>query len=213
MLRYSSGMRIGVVADTHSPEFLPELPPQLFERLAGVDLILHAGDVGGRETLARLRQLAPVEAVRGDHDGQLTDLPRTLELEAAGRRVAVVHGNRSRLIEEPVTFANTVGLGHLRLRPGLRRALRRRFPRADVIVYGHTHAARAEVFKGALLFNPGAVYQVDPTAVDRRLGEDPDWFEWSWLQVMRHRRRTPPPSVGILELGAGPPIATVLPVD
>ena len=38
-------IRVGVVADTHSPEFLPELPDALFERLQGVDLILHAGDV------------------------------------------------------------------------------------------------------------------------------------------------------------------------
>lgn len=206
-------MRVGVVADTHCPEFLDELPAGLFERLRGVDLILHAGDVGGRETLERLRAIAPVEAVRGDHDPELTDLPLTRELQLGGHRVALVHGNRNRLLEEPVTFANTLALGYWYPNPGSVGALRRRFPRADVIVYGHTHLAHATVYDGALLFNPGAVHQWSPDAVRRRLGRGPGWFEWSWLQVMRHRRRTPAPSVGILELGSGPPVASIVPVD
>ena len=46
-------MRIGVIADTHCPEFLDELPAAVFEKLRGVDLILHAGDVGDEETLDR----------------------------------------------------------------------------------------------------------------------------------------------------------------
>lgn len=206
-------MRVGVVADTHCPEFLDELPPALFERLRGVDLILHAGDVGGPGTLQRLRELAPVEAVRGDHDAAFTELPPSRELELAGRRVAVIHGNRSRLLEEPVTFLNTIALGLWFPTPGLKRALRRRFPRADVIVYGHTHEARAEFIDGALLFNPGAVYQVTAREAERRLGRRPGWFEWCWLQVMRHRRRAPRPTVGILELGEGPPVIRVLTLD
>lgn len=206
-------MRIGVVADTHCPEFLDELPASLFERLRGVDLILHAGDVGGPETLERLRQVAPVEAVRGDHDPLLQDLPLTREIEVAGRRIGIVHGNRTRLLEEPVTFISTLALGYWFPTPGLIGALRRRFPRADVIVYGHTHEARAEVRDGALMFNPGAVYQVNREAVRKRLARRPGWFEWSWLQVMRYRRRAPRPTVGILELDEGPPIVRVLPLD
>ena len=95
-------MRIGVIADTHCPEFLDELPADVFERLRGVDLILHAGDVGGERTLQRLREVAPVEAVRGDHDANLAGLPLRRQLEVCGRRIAVVHGNRSRLLEEPL---------------------------------------------------------------------------------------------------------------
>lgn len=190
-------VRVGVVADTHCPEFLDRLPERLFEVLAGVSLILHAGDVGGPETLAELEGLAPVHAVRGDHDPGL-DLPRLLRLDVAGRKVAVMHGNRSRLIEEPVTFLATITLGRLWLAPGLPGWLRRQAPDADVIVYGHTHAARAARIGPALLFNPGAVYQVDRAAAEERLRRRPGWFEWTWLQFMRRRRRTLRPTVGVL---------------
>jgi putative phosphoesterase len=185
----------------------------VFARLRGVDLILHAGDVGGRETLERLEEIAPVHAVRGDHDQGLPELPLSRELEVEGRRIAVVHGNRTRLIEEPVTFLGTVTLGYYWPTPGLHRNLARRFPSADVIVYGHTHAAVARSWDGKLIFNPGAVYQVTHEAALTRLARDPGWFEWSWLQVARHRRRVPEPSVGILELGPNGIVATILPLS
>src|SRR5207237_9063949 len=104
-------MRIGVIADTHCPEFLDELPTGVFEKLRGVDLILHAGDVGDHQTLERLRELAPVEAVRGDHDAKLRGLPLRRLVEVGGRRIAVIHGNRSRLLEEPITLVATLTLG------------------------------------------------------------------------------------------------------
>ena len=190
-------VRVGVVADTHSPEFLEELPPRLFEVLAGVELILHAGDVGGASTLEALGRLAPIRAVRGDHDPGL-ELPRLLRFEVAGRKVALLHGNRNRLVEEPLTFLGTVSLGRFWLAPGLARWLRRQAPDADVIVYGHTHAARTIEEDGALIFNPGAVYQVDRAAAESRLRRRPGWFEWTWLQFMRRRRFTSRPTVGLL---------------
>jgi putative phosphoesterase len=193
-------IRVGVVADTHSPEFMPELPAALFERLRGVDLILHAGDVGGEETLRRLRELAPVEAVRGDHDPNMPDLPPWREVAVGGRRITIAHGNRSRLVEEPVTLLGTLSLGLLWPGGGIQRSLRRRFPRADVIIYGHTHRARLDHIEGAVLFNPGAVYMVTAQEAERRLSDHPGWFQWCWLQVIRHRRDTPVPSVGVLEL-------------
>ena len=101
-------VRVGVVADTHCPEFLDRLPGRIGEVLAGVELILHAGDVGSVETLAELERIAPVAAVRGDHDGTL-DLPERRVVEVAGRRIGLIHGNRSHLIEEPATFAACVG--------------------------------------------------------------------------------------------------------
>ena len=205
-------MRVGVVADTHYEEFLDELPAAVFVRLAGCELILHAGDVGRPEALERLRRLAPVEAVRGDHDPDLDDLPRERVIEIAGRRVALIHGNRSRLIEEPVTFLGTITLGLLWPQWGLHRWLRRRFPEADAIVYGHTHTPAVDRDGGQLVFNPGAVYQTDRAAALRRLGRRPGWFEWSWLQVIRHRRRVPAPSVGVLEIDAEGIRAEVLPL-
>lgn len=193
-----------MVADTHCPEFLAELPGALFERLRGVDLIVHAGDVGGGDTLERLREIAPVEAVRGDHDRPAAGLPPWREVAAGGRRIVVVHGNRTRLLEEPVTLLGTITLGLLWPNPGGARWLRRQFPRADVIIYGHTHRARVEDVEGTLMFNPGGVYMVTAEEAERRLRNSPDWFQWCWLQVIRHRRDRPVPSVGILEIGDGP---------
>jgi len=205
-------VRVGVVADTHFAEFLDELPAAVFERLAGCELILHAGDVGRPEALERLRRIAPVEAVRGDHDPKLAGLPRARELEIAGRRVALIHGNRSRLIEEPVTLLGTLTLGLFWPQLGLHRWLRARFPQADAIVYGHTHVAAVDREGGRLVFNPGAVYQTDRAAAVRRLRRRPGWFEWSWLQVIRHRVRVPAPSVGVLEFGPDGIEAEVLPL-
>jgi putative phosphoesterase len=193
--------RIGVVADTHCPEFAPRLPDRVFEALAGCDLVLHAGDVNGRSTLEALAKIAPVEAVRGDHDGELRDLPQTRSLDVAGRRVVVVHGNRSRWIEEPQTFLWTVTLGLYRPHRRLAEQLARRFPAADVIVFGHTHRAQTARIGRQLLFNPGGVHQWNRETTRARLGQHVGWFEWCWLQVARHIRRSPPPTVGILELG------------
>jgi uncharacterized protein len=194
--------RVGVVADTHCPEFLDKLPDRLFEVLAGVDLVLHAGDINSEDTLAALRRLAPVEAVRGDHDGSLGNLPASREVIVEGKRIVVVHGQRSPWLEEPNTLLWTLSLGYFRPDRGVPSALKRRFPHADAIVYGHTHSARAETIEGVLLFNPGGVHQWNPASARKRLTQHPGWFEWSWLQVARHLRRYEKPSVGILEVGS-----------
>lgn len=194
-------VRVGVVADTHCPEFTDRLPERVREVLAGVELILHAGDVNGASTLAELEQIAPVVAVRGDHDHALESLPASREIAIAGKRVVVVHGDRSRWIEEPQTLLWTLSLGYFHPHAGLPRTLRRRFPEADVIVYGHTHRPHIEVIDGVLLFNPGGVHQWSPETARRRLAQHPGWFEWCWLQVARHLRSWPAPSVGVLEVG------------
>jgi putative phosphoesterase len=202
--------RIGVVSDTHCPEYLDQLPDRLFEALRGVDLILHAGDVNGPETLAELGRIAPVEAIRGDHDQTLATLPLVRELTVEGRRIVLVHGHRSRWLEEPQTLLWTLTLGHFHPHAGLPRALRRRFPRADVIVFGHTHRPHIETRDGTVLFNPGGVHQWNPTTAAKRLGQKPGWFEWSWLQVARHMRTYPLPSVGILEISGSAIVPTVV---
>jgi len=201
--------RIGVVADTHSPEFLDRLPDRLFAVLRGVDLILHAGDVGGLETIAELQRIAPVQAVGGDHDGGLS-LPANREVTVEGRRIVLVHGNRNRWIEEPQTLIWTLSLGHLHPNKSLPRALLRRFAGADAIVFGHTHRAHVEVRDSTLLFNPGGVHQWNPETAARRLTQKPGWFEWSWLQFSRHLRRYPAPSVGILEVTPSAIVPTIV---
>ncbi len=191
---------LGVVADTHCPEFIDRLPERLFVVLQDVRLILHAGDVNAPATLDALARIAPVEAVRGDHDRTLESLPPTREVFVEGKRIVLVHGHRSRWLEEPQTLLWTLSLGYFRPHAGLPRSLRRRFPDADVIVYGHTHRAHMRRVDGALLFNPGAVHQWNQSTAKRRLAQKPGWFEWCWLQVARHLRRTEVPSIGILEV-------------
>jgi len=203
---------VGVIADTHCPEFIERLPEPVAGAFRGAQLILHAGDVNGRSTLKTLAEIAPVRAVRGDHDQDLTDLPLTEELTVEGRRIVLVHGNRSRWIEEPQTLLWTLSLGFYRPHRGLARGLRRRFPDADVIVYGHTHRARVETIDGVILFNPGGVHQWNPVTTRRRLAQRPGWFEWCWLQVARHMRRFQEPSVGVLEIDPGEIRAKVIPL-
>lgn len=205
-------VRVGVVSDTHCPEFLARLPPALFEALGGVDLILHAGDVNEQATLDELARIAPVQAVRGDHDRSLQSLPLSREVQVDGKRIVIVHGDRKRWIEEPLTLAWTLSLGYFPPNIGLARALRRRFPTADAIVYGHTHRARADTIDGVLLFNPGGVHQWNAITTAERLKRRPGWFEWCWLQVARHMRRVQQPSVGILEVGEAGLLPRVVPL-
>lgn len=207
--------RVGVVADTHCPEFLARLPDGVFEALRGVDLILHAGDVNARQTIEELERIAPVHAVRGDHDldGGLGGLPSTSEVVVEGRRIVLVHGNRSRWIEEPQTLLWTLSLGYYGPHPGLPRALHRRFADADAIVFGHTHRAFAATLGRTLLFNPGGVHVWTPTTTEQRLRQHPGWFEWCWLQVARHIRAYPQPSVGILDVEPDSIVPTVVPLQ
>lgn len=124
-------MRIGLIADTHGL-----VRPELFEALAGVDCLLHAGDVGGRDVLKELGVIAPVRAVYGN-----VDLPGDPSLEAAvhltveGRTIHVSHGHE-------------VG------RPTPDKLLTRYD--ADVLVFGHTHRALIHRAAKRLVINPGA---------------------------------------------------------
>jgi putative phosphoesterase len=179
---------------------MDRLPDWVFKALRGVDVILHAGDVNGASTLEALARIAPVEAVRGDHDRELGSLPEVRELTIAGKRFVLVHGHRSLWVEEPQTLLWTLTLGYYRPHSGLPRSLRRRFPNADVVVFGHSHRAHTWKVGGTLMFNPGGVHQWNPVTARRRLGQRPGWFEWCWLQFARHFRRYERPSVGILEI-------------
>jgi putative phosphoesterase len=208
--------RVGVVADTHCPEFLDRLPAGLARALGDVDLILHAGDVGGEEgevTLRELERIAPVIAVRGDHDRGLDNLPTTREFLLDDCRIGLVHGNHGHLYEEPITFLGTISLGLVAPLPGHAAWLRAQFPNADLVVSGHTHRPMFDASSRPVLFNPGAVYLVDAAAARQRLERRPGWFEWSWLQVARHRLGVQRPTVGILEIDEARIRARVVPVD
>ncbi len=140
------------------------LPQALFDRLTGVDLLLHAGDLDDPVILDELSQIAPVKAVRGNLHFQSLwpndqQLPLFLNLEIEGLRVVVTHGHLS--------LWNTLWEKPWLLLPGRdqraranRRLVRRlssTFPDADVLVFGHSHKALLETHHGTLFVNPGAV--------------------------------------------------------
>jgi putative phosphoesterase len=141
---------------------MPALPPAVFDLLAGVDLILHAGDLSDPAILVELRRVAPVQAVRGNLHLQAPwpndqRLPLTLDLEIKGRRTVVTHGHISlwkSFLEKLWMF---VPDHHRHLNRILAKRVARAFPGADVYVFGHTHQALVERWEGALFVNPGAV--------------------------------------------------------
>ena len=122
---------IGLIADTHGL-----MRPEVYEAFAGVELILHAGDVGGQRILGELQTLAPVHAVYGNTDSPgEPGLSAEVSLTLGGLIVHLSHGHE---------------LG----RPTAERLLQRYD--ADVIVYGHTHKALIERAGSRLVVNPGA---------------------------------------------------------
>lgn len=164
-------MRIGLLADTHIPYRAPGLTPAILAALEGVDLILHAGDVDEPWALAPLAALAPVHAVRGnrhllDRSSGGATLPEALELEVAGFRLAVTHGYLGGLTGW--LWKTRELIGYLAGHPdnpahdaAIVRALLRRFPQANVIVFGHTHRFYQAWHGEVLVINPGAALVTD----------------------------------------------------
>ena len=149
-------MRLGVISDTHGL-----LRPKVFEVFKQVDHILHAGDVGEPQILIELHAIAPVTAVYGNVDGPdlRARLPQVAELELDGFAIVVTHGDQ---------------FGH-----PTPAKLHDAFPRAEIIVYGHTHRPLLElVDRTVTVMNPGGA---------------------------GHPRFNLKPSVGIMELEAGIP--------
>ena len=122
---------LGLIADTHGL-----IRPGVYEALTGVELILHAGDVGGASILEELRMIAPVRAVFGNTDppGE-PDLAEAILIEVDGVRVHVSHGHE---VGSPTPAK-----------------LATRYD-ADVIIYGHTHRQLVTQLDGRLFLNPGA---------------------------------------------------------
>jgi putative phosphoesterase len=152
-------LRVAVLADTHAPRRWTSCPPGVARHLQGVDLILHAGDVCRAFVLEELGGFAPVRAVLGNNDTPdvaAWGAPETLRLDLDGLAAAMVHD-----------------AGPAK---GRARRLRRRFPGAELVVFGHSHIPLDQEQDGVRIFNPGS-----PT----------------------DRRRQPRGTIGLLQVEAG----------
>jgi putative phosphoesterase len=128
-------MRIGVISDTHG-----HFNPRVMAHFAGVDHIIHGGDIGNQSIIDRLRSIAPVTAVTGNVDwgGPLDrEYRRVQRIELAGYSIYVTH-----IGEAPAKL--------LRRLPE---------PRPDIYIYGHSHIALVERLENILFLNPGAAGQ------------------------------------------------------
>ena len=123
-------MLVGLISDTHSL-----IRAEALAALDGVELILHAGDVGTAAVLRELRGIAPVHAVFGNTDDPILGLPPRVNLTLAGLEIHVSHGHE-------VGSPTPENLVH-------------RYT-ADVIVYGHTHKPLVATRGKTLIVNPGA---------------------------------------------------------
>ena len=154
----AAAVRIGVVADTHVGEFIDALPAAVPGMLAGCDLILHAGDLSSGAVLGELRDIAPVVAVRGDHDlPDAAGLPSAAIVAVGGWRIGLIHGSRARAIDASVVMVGLAAGRDVAYRAGLSRALVRRMGPLDLIVHGHWHEPTWTRVGGTLVFSPGAV--------------------------------------------------------
>jgi uncharacterized protein len=134
-------MQMAIISDTHLPRGARRLPADCLARLAAADTIIHAGDFIRAEVLESLRSLGPpVVAVHGNVDEAALRawLPETAVVEAGGARIAVIHDagpSRGRL-----------------------ERMRRRFPDADAVVFGHSHLPLLEWSADGRfqIFNPGS---------------------------------------------------------
>lgn len=124
---------VGVISDTHGL-----LRPEVLDHFAGVEHIVHAGDVGPPSIIADLETVAPVTAVWGNTDGFeiRSRVPEVGKTEVCGSAILVVHGHR-------------LGSPDPRL-------LAEAYPQGDIVIFGHTHRRTSEWVGGRLFLNPGS---------------------------------------------------------
>lgn len=131
-------MKIMVLSDTHIPRVAQDLPRKIYDEIAGVDMIMHAGDFVDAEVLTKLKKLKKVCAVYGNMDPP--ELRRALNekeiLQAGKFKIGLIHGYGA-----PKELVDTVG---------------GEFANVDAIVFGHSHSATNIVKGGVLFFNPGS---------------------------------------------------------
>lgn len=145
---------LGLISDTHAPQRCTVLPSVIFDVLQGVDLLLHAGDVGALWVLDQLSQLAPVVAVHGNDDTAESqqNLPFQQVLTIGGQRILLWH---SHYPDQATEMASRQGD---EIRPKLQRSLHQaKQAGATIVVFGHWHIPLVDEQDGILIINPGAI--------------------------------------------------------
>lgn len=147
-------MQFGLIADTHVPSRMKQIPTEILTYFEGVDGILHCGDLSTPAALQPLEEIAPVKAVRGNNDWHLKELPLSLTLEVEGLSLSMVHGHGG--LKENILDR----LKHLR--HGLPfsyfyQKVLAWHPAADILLFGHIHAPHCRLYGRTLLINPGSV--------------------------------------------------------
>lgn len=129
-------MIIGVISDTHV-KTIDEIPATILKALAGVDLIVHAGDFTERAVLDGLKTIGEVKAVSGNMDsGELKRmLPQKELFVVSGKNIGLIHG-----------WGGPWGIAA---------RVREMFTDVALIIYGHSHEPWNQFIRGSLLFNPG----------------------------------------------------------
>ena len=165
-------MKIALVSDTHVPASMTRLPDRLLEKLAGVDAILHAGDLVTLEVLEVLGAIAPTTAVSGNMDPP--EVTRRLNaqetLKLGGRTIGLKHGHQGRSLQ-----SRYIGLSYDAPEFDLfYQAMATQLPDAEIIVFGHFHAPLVKEWNDRLFINPGAVAPSDsqPSFAVLELGEN-----------------------------------------
>ncbi|NJN83469.1 MAG: metallophosphoesterase family protein [Caldilineaceae bacterium] len=146
--------RIGLVSDTHMPMRCREFPPALFEVMADVDLLLHAGDVGELWVLDQLSAIAPVVAVHGNDDSvdAKRELPFQQVVVANGRRILLWHGHFPNWEDEAAARRGDDLLPKL-----ARHTQQAKRSGASMVVFGHWHIPLVCQNEGVKVVNPGAL--------------------------------------------------------
>jgi putative phosphoesterase len=129
---------IAIIGDTHLPRGNRRLPDSCLDLLREAELILHTGDLTTLAALEELGRFAPTRAVYGNADDAAVQakLPARLELEHGGMRLALVHGGGARV--------------------GRHERLRKWFPDADLVAYGHSHHPEVARADDCWIVNPGS---------------------------------------------------------
>jgi putative phosphoesterase len=154
---------LGLCSDTHLPDRCLALPQSLSDLFRGLDLILHAGDVGQLAVLDTLSALAPTVAVHGNDECE-EETPRELPYQqvvaVAGQRIVLTHGHEPDPAREQAARAQDAWTPKL-----ARRAAFGHRAGARIVVYGHTHIPTSVLHDGVWLINPGAIASA---GLDRR---------------------------------------------